>query len=398
MKNLEKSELLNLFIKREVQHEETGRFLDLHTDSDGTISVEDADTADKQLKEIETMTAQIKSELSKPTTKPLYAPIGNYSDFYNAQKTKFGVNGDDYHREFFNAVRSGFKATNYLTTTSPAQGGYLIPTEFHDHIIKSLEEKNILREISHVISTASEHKIIIQATAPAADWISEGQTINFTSETFTKKTLGAYKLAASIRISNELLEDSYYNLENHIANEFSEAIAKKEEQAFFNGDGQGKPLGLLTQMTDPNTAITSITTAGASLNADDLINTVYALGSGYRQNASWIMNNATLAVTRKLKDANQNYLWENSLSSDTPARLLGYPVYTSENVPALAAGNLVAIFGDFSKYIIGQRGEMIFKPLHEVRALSDETVFLIIERVDAVLSDTAAIVGLKMKS
>jgi HK97 family phage major capsid protein len=268
----------------------------------------------------------------------------------------------------------------------------------HDEIIKLLRDKNILRQVSSVIQTGNDRDLIIQATAPAAAWISEGQEIDLSDMTFAKKTLKAHKLATAISISNELLQDSFYNLEDFISNEFAEVIGQEEEQAFFNGTGEGQPLGLLPQINADSD--TYIQAASVAIAADDLINLETALESSYKQNACWIMHPTTLAAVRKLKDGDQNYIWQQALTAKTPTQLLGYPVYTSSNLPTILdnTGEVVVLFGDFSKFIIGQRGNIVFKPLREIKALQDLSVFLMLERVDCILSDKNAVKGLKLQS
>lgn len=398
----DKDKLLNMFIERENLNNDAHDFVDEHEDNNGTLSAEDFKIAEEKIEGVRKMTKEIDRELSKPTTQPILPIIGNNGLNYNYTDTaKFGVSGREYQNHLINAIRTNFTVRNevdYLAIGDQSSGGYLLSEEMHDHILTEMREKNILRQISTVISTQSKHRIILQGQAPAAEWLNEGDTIPTTNQTFAEKTIDAYKLGASINISNELLSDSFYNLEDFISKEFGEALARKEEQAFFTGDGNGKPLGILSQIDYFGSSIETVTTAGNSLAADDLINTVYKLGSEYRRNASWIMNTSTLAAIRKLKDANQNYLWENQLTAETPARLLGYPVFTSDNIPAIAAGNTAVLFGDFSKFIIANRGNMVFKPLREINALRDLTTFVILSRVDCCLTDSKAITALKIKS
>lgn len=386
------SELLNLFITRERKNKMAKSFLDDNTDSEGKISAENYKIADEDIKELEKMTREIDNELNRPTTAPILPEVPKARNGYN-----FGVGGEDYRKEFLNQVRNNFsQVQNYLQVADPTQGGYLLPSEMHNAIIVKLREKNILRQLASVIQTASTHKITIQATAPVAQWTPEGQPINLSSMTFDQKALDAYKLTVGLSISNEVKADSYYNLEEHITNEFSAAIAELEEQTFFNGDGDGKPLGLLPQLQ--TNASATITTASASIAADDLLNLIHKLPRPYRQNACFVTNDTTLAAIRKLKDTTTNYIWEPSTQSGEPSKLFGYSVYTSANMPEIASGNIAVLFGDFSKFIIGQRGNLTFRPLYEIHALQDLSTYIMLERVDTVLTDTSAIVGLKIKA
>ena len=263
----------------------------------------------------------------------------------------------------------------------------------HNEIITALEDENVFRKIGTIIQTASERRIAVQASKPVATWTREGAAITFGDVNFSQKTLGAYKCAAAVDISNELLFDSAYNLEDWITTEFAKALASAEENAFLNGTGIDEPAGLIPAMDSSAT----ITTAGASIAADDIINLVYKLKRPYRKNAAFVLNDTTLAVVRKLKDSTGNFLWTPALTDAEPDRLFGYPVYTSAYAPEIATGAIVALFGDFSRYLVGQRGVLVMRRLDELHAANDLTAFVMIERVDAVLADSAAVVGLKVK-
>ena len=292
-------------------------------------------------------------------------------------------------------MRTGFKKAVDLAESPLQQGGYLLPQEMHDELITALTQENVLRQISRVVQTANDRRLVIQATPPTAQFVSEGQQITLSSETFDQKILGAFKVAAGVSVTNELLADSFYNIEEHLQIEFSKAIGAVEENAFLNGSGVNEPLGILPQMQADTS--TTITTTGASIAADDIISLAHKLKRPYRKNACWLMNDSTLAAVRKLKDNNQAFIWQAGLAAGEPPTLLGYPVYTSEYLPEIASGDVAVLFGDFQKFVIGQRGEMIFKPLHELHALQDLTTFLMIERIDGVLSDSLAVAGLKIR-
>ena len=372
-------------------------FLDAVTHNNTTdVSVENYELADEMLKELENVKFfEDDFEDNRPVKKPILEQPIDSNQMQNKASFVGGVSGKEYRTEFLNQVRNNFTAPqNYLQIADPAQGGYLLPSEMHNEIIVKLRENNILRQISSVIQTASQHKITIQATAPAAQWTPEGSPINLSTMTFSQKTLDAYKMTVGISISNEIKADSFYDLESHIITQFSASMAALEEQTFFEGDGSGKPLGLLNQL-DSSTAVT---TAGAAIAADDLISLVHKLPRPYRKNACFVMADETLAEIRKMKDSTLNYLWGGtSLMLEAPETLLGYKVYTSPNVPQAASGNLAILFGDFTKFIIGQRGNLTFRPLYEINAMSDVSTYLMTSRVDCILTDNTAITALKLR-
>ena len=390
-------ELYDLFVERERKRITGKNFLDTHTDKDKRISIADSIIAERLINEVEGLTLQIENKLdNQPTTQPILAQPYNPFETVPNSYQKFGISGAEYRKNFFNQIRTGFKTAQNVLQESPLQqGGYLLPQEMHDEIITALKTENVLRQISRVVQTANDRRLVIQATPPVASFVSEGQQITLSSETFDQKILGAYKIAAGCVVTNELLSDSYYDISAHLQTEFSRAIGALEENSFLNGTGNNEPLGILPTLAADSS--TTITTTGAAISADDIINLCYSLKRPYRKNACWLMNDSTLAVIRTLKDNNQAFIWQTGgFSTGEPPTILGYPVYTSEFVPQIARGNIAVLFGDFSKFLIAQRGELIFKPLHELRALSDESVFLMITRIDGVLSDSQAIRGLKI--
>ena len=391
-------ELYDLFLARERKISEGKTFLDARTGEDGKVSAADASAFSSITNEVDKMTNEIDRRMSQPTSQPIYMQPGNPNPFTTNTETRAhrggGVAGGEYKDAFLTQLRNGFRtAQNFLQEGQQALGGYTVPQEMHNEIITALEDENVFRKIGNVIQTSSERRIAVQATRPAAAWKREGEAITFGDVNFASKTIGAYKCAAAVDISNELLFDSFYDLETWITAEFAKSIAAAEENAFLNGSGIDEPAGLIPALDSSAT----ITTAGTSIAADDIINLVYKLKRPYRKNAAFVLNDTTLAAVRKLKDSTGNFLWTPSLTDAEPDRLLGVPCYTSAYAPEISTGAIVALFGDFSRYLIGQRGGLTMRRLDELHAANDMTGFVMIERVDAVLADSAAVVGLKMK-
>ncbi len=183
-----------------------------------------------------------------------------------------------------------------------------------------------------------------------------------------------------IKVSEELLNDSVFDLESYIAREFARRIGTKEEEAFFTGDGTGKPLGILAASGGAETGVTAA--SATAVTADELMDLFYSLKSPYRKNAVWILNDSTIKAIRKLKDNNGQYLWQPSLVAGTPDTILGRPVKTSAYMPAIAAGAKTIAFGDFSYYWIADRQGRSFKRLNELYAANGQVGFLGSQRVD----------------
>ena len=234
------------------------------------------------------------------------------------------------------------------------------------------------------------------ATKGTASWVDEEGSITESDDSFTQVSIGAYKLGTLIKVSNELLHDSVFDLEKYISKEVARRIGTKEEDSFFNGDGDGKPVGIFNGTGGAQVGVTTASTS--AITADEIIDLFYSLGAPYRKKAVWVVNDATVKSIRKLKDGNGNYLWQPALTADTPDTLLGRPVYTSTAVPTIASGAKVIAFGDFNYYWIADRQGRVFKKLSELYATTDQTGFVATQRVDGKLILPEAIKVLQMKA
>lgn len=382
--------------------EQAKAFLDSHRDKNGILSAEDTETYERMEQDIVNLGKEIdrqdrldafERELKAPTSEPLTSkPDGAKMEM------KTGRASDEYKKNFWNALRSKYplpSVTNALQVGTDSEGGYLVPDEFERTLIEALEEENIFRRIATVIhSNSGDRKIPVVASKGTAGWIDEEGLYPESDDSFGQLSLGAYKLGTMIKISEELMNDSAFDMEGYITREFARRIGTKEEEAFFKGDGTGKPLGLLA---DTGGADIGVTTTGASITADDVIDLYYSLRVPYRKKAKWIMNDSTVSALRKLKDQNGQYLWQPSLVAGTPNTILGCEVISSPFMPSIAAGEKAIAFGDYSYYWIADRQGRTFKRLNELFATTGQVGFLGAQRVDGKLILPEAIKVLKLK-
>ena len=183
-----------------------------------------------------------------------------------------------------------------------------------------------------------------------------------------------------IKVSEELLNDSAFDLESYIASEFVRRIGDKEEEAFLVGNGTGKPTGILNATGGGQVGVT--TASATAITADELIDLFYSLKAPYRKNAIWILNDSTIKAIRKLKDSTGNYLLQPALKDGEVSTLLGRPYFTSAFAPEIAAGAKTIVFGDLSYYWIGDREGISFKRLNELYAGNGQVGFLASKRLD----------------
>ena len=378
-------------------------FVETKRDKDGILSEEDAKTYAEMEKKVKDLSAEIERvqameamerELSKPTSTPITGkPMSGKSE----RKAKTGTASNEYKEAMLQAIRTKFHTiSNVMQEGVDADGGYLVPDEYDDRLIEKLKEENIFRKLCHPVTTSGDHKINIAASTPAAAWIEEGEALTFGDATFSQILLDAHKLHVAIKVTEELLYDSKFDLETFILNAFSKALANAEENAFINGSGTGQPLGILAATGGADIGVT--TASSTAITADEIINLVYSLKRPYRKNAAFLMNDQTVAAVRKLKDGTGTYLWHEALTADEPNKLLGYPVYTSEFMPTIEAGAKTIAFGDFDYYNIGDRGTRSFQELKELFAGNGMVGFVAKERVDGKLVLGEAIKVLKQKA
>lgn len=397
------SKVLELREKRAKAWEAAKKFLDAKRTADGFVSAEDAAAYDRMEadvvnlgKEIERLERQatIDAELARATS----TPITNQPNGRIDGEVKTGRATEEYKRAFWNGMRNriSYDVQNALSIGTDSEGGYLVPDEYEKKLVESLQDEVFFRSLATVIRTSSgDRKIPIVTSKGEAAWIDEEGQFPESDDSFGQTSIGAYKLATMIKVSDELLNDSVFNIEQYISKEFGRRIGAKEEEAFFVGDGKGKPIGLFNTTGGAETGVTAAT---VSITFDDVMDLYYSLRAPYRNKASWLLNDSTVKAIRKLKDGNGNYIWQPSVREGEPDRILNRPYRTSIYVPELAEGKRVMAFGDYSYYWIADRQGRSFKRLNELYAATGQVGFLACERVDGKLILSEAVKTLDVKA
>lgn len=307
-----------------------------------------------------------------------------------------GVIADpNYVRAFWQYMRRGKSSLGgdelrALETGTASEGGNLTYEEFERRIVEKLNEANIMRQLATVIQTNGDRNIPVEDTiAEAAYTAEEGAYSEDTTSTFSQVVLGAHKLTYIIKVSEELLFDaSDLDLEEYLARAIARKFAAKEEEAFVNGSGSGQPQGVFGAAGAGKTAASA-----TAFTADELIDLYHSVKRAYRQNGSWLANDAIIKVIRKFKDTNDGqYLWQPGMQAGEPDRLLGRPIYASSGAPStMTTGDNVVVFGDMSYYWIADRGARVIQRLNELYAGNGQVGFRAYERHDGNLAVSEAV-------
>ena len=337
--------------------------------------------------------AQIEVQLSAPTSSPVHADPKN-----GAKKDVKPTATAEYAENFWNMIRNRGhygEVRHALSVGEDTEGGFTVPDEFEKKLVEALEENNIFRGMATVIRTSSgTRKIPIAEDTGEASWIDEGEEIPESDTTFGQTMLSAYKLGTMIKISNELLNDSAFDLATYIARRFGVRMGNAEERAFITGDGVGKPLGLLAENGGAKVGVTAAQKDAVTF--DEIFKLYYALKAPYRKKAQFLCNEALVLQLMTIKDNNGNYIWKPGLEIGKPDTLLNRPLKTSAFMPEIKGGSKVMAFGDYSYYWVADRQNRTFRRLNELYARTDQVGFLTTQRVDGKLILPEAVQLLQM--
>lgn len=286
-----------------------------------------------------------------------------------------------------------------LSKLSSGAGGATVPTSFYDRLVAHLIETSaILQAGATVLNTASGEVIQVPKTTAhsSAAIVTEAGSIGESDPAFGQVSLGAYKYGTLIQVSRELLTDTGVDLEGYLAMQAGRALGNAFGAHAITGDGSSKPRGVITDAsagaTGPNAATPvggfgSQSTAGEG--ADLLITLFHSVISPYRMSSAcrWMMADSTAGAVRKIKTTEGQYIWQPSVIAGQPDTILGKPVLTDPNVPAIGASAESVLFGDFSQYFVRLAGGVRFERSDEFAFGNDLVTFRALMRADAALVD-----------
>lgn len=345
-------------------------YLEAHR-KDGILSAEDETIYNKMLETVDNLDKEIKraediEARDRMMAQPTSAPVVNNP----GKDSKEGRASDEY-KKAFNTYLKTRKASNALQEDTNSEGGYLVPTEFERTLYQARDKVDPIFRLAGKITLGEKEKNVpYVADQGVATLIAEEGSYGDTDDSFGQVVFRAYKFGRIVKASDELIADSVFDISTYLAESLGRSIGRCEAGYFWTGTGSSQPQGVLTA------AGAGVTTASNSaITADEIIDLYYSVPEAYRENAVFVFNNATVAKIRKLKDGAGQYIWSPA-GNGYPETLLGKPLYTSENIPVVAAGAKVGVFGDIAGcYKIADRSGFEFKVLNELYAANGQVGF-----------------------
>ena len=266
---------------------------------------------------------------------------------------------DEHKSAFDDYVRKGNETTlaaferKALSVGSDREGGYAVPAQLSATIIKTIRESSPIRALAGVETIATDSlELLVDKDEAGVGWVAETATrVETTAPDLAKIIIPVHEMYAEPRATQKLIDDASIDIEAWLAEKAAERFARLEATAFVNGNGVGQPRGILTYAAGTAWGQIEQLNSGSAgaVTADGLINLQGALIAEYGGNATWVVNRLVLRDIRKLKDSQNQYLWQPGLGENTPESLLGRPIVKASDMPVAASNSLSVVLADFKR-------------------------------------------------
>lgn len=297
---------------------------------------------------------------------------------------------EDIRRAYDLYLRSGHERYE-LSDVSLDSMGYLLPQRLEAKLVNAMNTLSVLRPLCTEVTTAGDRALPIVNGHGKAAWVPEGHPIPMVKDAFDRVNLDSHKLAAIIRVTNELLKDSAVDIEAYLAATFADHLAVSEEEAFIAGDGADKPLGLIHQAK-----VGCTTESAGSVSIEDVLNLIFSVPEKHRRNGALLMNDNTLLALYKECAAQGQNLWFGKTNDGKDDTFFGYRIVRCAAMPDAASGSMPILFGDFKQAYINNNGDRSIKRLDQLFIANDHVGFLMAERVGIKLTVPEAVKGLQV--
>ncbi|MFM9889768.1 MAG: phage major capsid protein [Rickettsiales bacterium] len=274
----------------------------------------------------------------------------------------------EYKTAFNSYLRKGSETalekfeTKYLSAGNDSYGGYLVPNQLADLIIRIVNESSPMRKLASVETISSDSldliEDVVDMDAAWADEVTDRTATDSNTSTLTRNTIDTFELFAQPKATQKLIDDANIDIERWIAEKVADKMARLEATAFINGNGTTQPKGILNYTNVSGVpAWGSVqyvpTGTSAVITADSLVQLYYSLKDDYAKQASFLMHRTTAQTVRLLKDTTNQYIWQPGLAAGTPDTLMGVPVTLAADMPTPAASSYSIALADFKRaYLI----------------------------------------------
>ena len=359
--------------------------------------VSTADTEERAMTEEETEKFEKAEEEIRAIDKTI-SLADRIRKFENPEQRAKENTEDAEERAFANYVlgrASELRAGEQNMTMS--NNGAIIPTSIANRIIKAVKDRCPILAGATIYNVKGTLKVPVWGKANTTHDIAVGYQTEFKDITadsgkFTSIDLGGYLAGALVLIGRSVENNSAFNVTTFIINQMAEEIAGWIEGQLLTGTGSSAAQGAL------NTTTTMAAAAATAVTADELISLQAMVKQAYQRNACWTMHPDTFTALRKLKDSNNRYLLQDDITGEFPYRLLGKPVYVSDNMPTMAAGNKAILYGDYSGLSVNFRENISVEVLREKYATQHAVGVVSWFEFDAKVTDNQKLATLAMKA
>lgn len=314
---------------------------------------------------------------------------------------------DEYKAAFDNYIRNAsdndaireMKAVSVSGgTPAGSKGGFAVPEMIARDILRVAEDVSTFANLTRVVQISTPDYVeLIDLGGTGVEWLGSETATRNEQETATlaeiRPVMGT--MSANLRASQDSLDDMFFNVDAWLAEGLGRKFGQESNKVWLSGDGVRKPAGLLT-----STTVGAVNTgAAATLGTDPyakLIDIVYTLKSEYRSQASWMMSSTTIAALAKIKDTTGNFILSPSVAGGVPSTLLGYAVNTEEGVPSVAAGQIVATFGDYKRAYLATVRQDIRLQVNPFKIGQGTVLFEADKRIGGAVADPNAVKFLKV--
>ena len=300
-------------------------------------------------------------------------------------ENKVYIDQPEYDTAFWNYLRTKPNSESKLGKGDLFKNSHFaVPTAVGKQYDTAIEKESVFRRMASVFNSYDgAPKIKAFDSDDIAEFVSEGQGIPIQDirNEFTDIAVESHKLTAFFRLPNSFVYDAAFDIKNHIVKRFAKNYGRAEDKAFILGTGEDEPTGILNAEGGAEVGVTT-----AEITYDDVISLYFSVKPEYRKQGTWLMNDNTALVLRKLKDDAGNYLWRDS--DDT---IFGKKVEICEFMPDIGTGEKPIAFGDFSYYWIVKRSPVSVRTLTELFAVFGQTGYFSFEFIDGKLIRSDAV-------